>query len=233
MGGRFKSLLLLGVGLFLSLAVSIFAYNWLKGEAQKKKVVEVVKIVSPPAEVMKQKPPPSVGGIATTIELGKLAMAIKVNELSGVAGFIGPGDRVDVLVTIVKFPDPNTQPERISKVVLENISVLATDKETVPRKDKKKSHVVNVIILEVTPEEGEKLALAARIGDIQLALRNPLDSRHKVATRGAKLKTLIATRTGPKGISKPLIKKKVVELIVGEKISKYEFRYRVKESDRK
>lgn len=232
MGGRLKSLLLLGVGLFLSLAVSIFAYNWLKGEAQKKKVVEVVKIVSPPAEVVKP-PPPSAGGIATTIELGKLAMAIKVNELSGVAGFIGPGDQVDVLVTIVKFPDPNTQPERISKIVLENISVLATDKETVSRKEKKKPHVVNVIILEVTPEEGEKLALAARIGDIQLALRNPLDSRHKVATRGAKLKTLIATRTGPKGISKPLIKKKVVELIVGEKISKYEFRYRVKESDRK
>src|SRR3972149_8776190 len=116
------------------------------------------------------------GGIAAIISSKKRAIAVKVDKIIGVSGFINPGNRVDVLVTIDRESKESTEKAsaKITKIVLENMLVLAAGQEMEERKDKgeTKTVPVDVITLEVTPEEGEKLALAASEGKIQLALRN-------------------------------------------------------------
>ena len=111
------------------------------------------------------------GGLTITIPEGKRAMSVKVDEVIGVAGFVLPGTRVDVLVTVdqlAKYEEPTT------KVILQNIAVLAAG-QTVQEDEQGEPQTVTVVTLVVTPEEGEKLALAASKGRIQLALRNTLD----------------------------------------------------------
>ena len=90
-----------------------------------------------------------------------------------------PGNRVDVLVTIT--PDRRGSSNPVTKIVLENILVLAAGPE-VEKKGKEPTNV-NVITLEVTPEEAQKLALAATEGKLQLALRNFSDTED-VRTKG-------------------------------------------------
>ena len=137
------------------------------------------------------------GGLTITIPEGKRAMSVKVDEVIGVAGFVLPGTRVDVLVTVdqqAKYEEPST------KVILQNIAVLAAG-QTVQKDEQGEPQTVTVVTLVVTPEEGEKLALAATKGRIQLALRNGLDL-DTVETEGIRSRSLIATRrpvtTGPR-----------------------------------
>ncbi len=100
-------------------------------------------------------------------------MGVKVDKVVGVSGFIHPGNRVDVLVTLSRSDRQN---EPTTKIVLENILVLATGTELEKSGKQEKPAQVDVITLEVTPEEGEKLALAATEGKLQLALRNYSDT---------------------------------------------------------
>lgn len=129
------------------------------------------------------------GGLPAVINPEKRAMAVKVDEVVGVAGFIHPGDRVDVLVTIPERT-PGV-PAPLSKIVLQNMLVLAVGTEMEKKKDEEKPIPVKVVTLEVTPEEGEKLALAANEGKLQLALRNPT-GKEAVTTRGATIPALLA-----------------------------------------
>jgi pilus assembly protein CpaB len=141
------------------------------------------------------------GGVAAIIAPKKRAIAVRVDKTIGVSGFIHPGNRVDVLVTISagKIPDPTT------KIVLENILVLAVGVEIERKgKDEKPSNV-DVITIEVTPEEAEKLALAATEGRLLMALRNFSDTE-EVTTKGVTIPMLLAsyssgkeTRAGSKG----------------------------------
>jgi pilus assembly protein CpaB len=127
------------------------------------------------------------GGVAAVISPHKRAMAVKVDKVIGVAGFIYPGHRVDVLVTMTaqgSFPT--------TKTVLENIQVLAVGSEMAEGGTKERPSQVDVITLEVTPEESEKLALAATEGKIQLALRNSMDTED-VLTKGTTASTLLAS----------------------------------------
>lgn len=126
------------------------------------------------------------GGVAAVIAPKKRAVAVKVDKVIGVAGFIHPGNRVDVLVTLVTGRSGNP----VTKVVLENILVLAAG-PAVEKKGKEPTQV-DVITLEVTPEEAEKLALAATEGKIQLALRNFSDTED-VLTRGMTVPALLAS----------------------------------------
>lgn len=114
-------------------------------------------------------------------------MTIKVDEASGVAGFIAPGNRVDVLVTLDRreFKD-----DPVSQVVLQNLLVLGRGQEMEQGKPGEKPKVVPTVTLEVTPEEAEKLTLVAREGSITLALRGWGD-QPVVTTAGAKASTLI------------------------------------------
>lgn len=110
-------------------------------------------------------------GITVAIPEGMRAMAVKVNDVIGVAGFVLPGTRVDVIVT--GSPDQGKRNDT-SKVILEYVEVLAAG-QNVEQNINGTPQTVQVITLLVTPEDSQKLALASVDGRIQLALRHPLD----------------------------------------------------------
>ena len=127
------------------------------------------------------------GGMAAVVKQDKRAMAVKVDKVVGVSGFIFPGNRIDVLVTIrAQGENKGT----ITKTVLENLLVLATGSEVTKTGKQEAPSTVDVITLEVTPEEGEKLALASSEGKVQLSLRNFSDVA-EVVTKGTTLPILL------------------------------------------
>lgn len=167
------------------------------------------------------------GGVAALVTPKKRAMAVKVDKVVGVSGFIHPGNRVDVLVTISKADRAN-HPE--TKIVLENILVLATGTELEKSGRQEKPSQVDVITLEVTPEEGEKLALAATEGKLQLALRNFADTS-SVETRGITIPSLLSKSAAPeKPARQPATRKSApapsytVETIRGSKVTETNFK---------
>jgi pilus assembly protein CpaB len=175
------------------------------------------------------------GGIAAVIGTRMRAMAVKVDKVIGVAGFVHPGDRVDVIVTLNRT-DRVVAP--ITKTVLENVLVLATGSEVEKTGKNEKSVPVDVITLEVGIDEGEKLALAATEGKLQLALRNLADS-NLVATKGTTIPALLSSLRGadiddgPKrasGVKRPSPSATTgqsaesVELIKGTSVSALKFR---------
>jgi pilus assembly protein CpaB len=169
----------------------------------------------------------TVGGVAAIVKKGKRAIAVKGDKVLGLSGFIRPGNRVDVLVTLTH---PDTKKE-VTKVVLENIPVLATGTE-VQKDGKGKPAPVDVYTLEVDPEEGEKLSLAATKGRLHFALRNATDST-TVLTKGATIPKTLASYYGgtvKKGIGnkkgRPKTRTHTVEAISGDKVTKKKFKVR-------
>ena len=132
------------------------------------------------------------GGVAAVLSPDKRAIAIKADKVIGVSGFIHPGNRVDVLVTIDVERASN---KPVTKTILENILVLASGPEIVRKSKKEESSPVDVITLEVTLEEAEKLALAATEGKILLVLRNFNDTKN-VLTKGMTIPTLLTSYAG-------------------------------------
>jgi pilus assembly protein CpaB len=129
------------------------------------------------------------GGVAAFIRDDRRAMAVKVDKVIGVSGFVHPGSRVDVLVSVSRYGGGS---EPLTKTVLEDIPVLATGTEIENKNDKQeKAENVDVITLEVSPEQAEILALASTEGKIQLALRNYTDTK-SVQTRGMGMSALLA-----------------------------------------
>ncbi|PYQ96845.1 MAG: Flp pilus assembly protein CpaB [Acidobacteria bacterium] len=111
-------------------------------------------------------------GLPPAIPPGLRAVSVRVNEVIGVAGYVLPATRVDVLAT-VSPTGQNT--DMTSKVILTNVQVLAAGTKIERDTDKGKPLAVSVVTLLVAPEEAERLTLASTEGKIQLALRNPLD----------------------------------------------------------
>ncbi len=111
-------------------------------------------------------------GLPPAIPPGLRAVSVRVNEVIGVAGYVLPGTRVDVVATVT----PGGQNAAVtSKVVLTNVQVLAAGTKIERDTDRNKPMPVSVVTLLVDPEEAERLTLASTEGKIQLALRNPLD----------------------------------------------------------
>jgi pilus assembly protein CpaB len=111
------------------------------------------------------------GGKATmsaVVPDGKRAFAVRVNDVSGVAGFLLPGDRVDLILT--RNPENKGNDDRVSDLILQNLVVRGIDQ--IADMDRNKPQVVRTVTLEVTPEEAQKLALAMQVGQLSLALRN-------------------------------------------------------------
>jgi pilus assembly protein CpaB len=133
------------------------------------------------------------GLLSLRVQHGLRAFSVKVNEVVGVGGFIVPDARVDVVVTIA--PPGRNQQEQVSKIILENIRVLASG-QVVEQKDNKPV-TVNTVTLAVTPEEAEKLALASNDGKIQLVLRNYADTDNVVTTGVDKGRLLASYRSAP------------------------------------
>ena len=168
------------------------------------------------------------GGVAAVTDIDKRAMSVKVDDVIGVAGFIKPGDRVDVMVTIE--PEGGKQANMMSKMILENVKVLATGTQMERKGKDEEPKPVQVITVEVDVEEAEKLALASTQGRLRLALRNPLNIEH-VLTKGANVGALLSSYR-PKQTEKPKVKVKSqgegdetvrVELIKGDVRKEFKF----------
>jgi len=124
-------------------------------------------------------PTGSAGGLGAVISNDYRAVSVKVDNVIGVAGFVVPGSRVDVLATIRRVDRKRALP--YSKVILQDVRVLAVDQklEEVKSGD---PELVSVVTLEVSPGQAEHLIYAAHEGRLQLALRAPGDIG-KVASR--------------------------------------------------
>lgn len=141
------------------------------------------------------------GGIATLTGQTKRAIAVHVDEVVAVAGFIQSGDHVDVLATLHTDDDKS---RFVTKIILENVPVLATGgnisdaSKNSPAGNADGPHVMT---LEVSPREAEKLTLAASEGRIHLVLRHPLNAE-KTDTDGATVEGLLGRSRGA-GVSAP------------------------------
>lgn len=127
------------------------------------------------------------GGLSILIPEGKRAMAVRVDDVVGVAGFVVPGTRVDVVVTLDESGTNNSQP--VTQLVLQNIEVMASG-QSIQRDARGEPQTTTVVTLLVDPEQGEMLGLSANNGRIQLALRNSLDP-DTVQTMGARVANLL------------------------------------------
>jgi pilus assembly protein CpaB len=129
-------------------------------------------------------------GLPPVIPQGMRAMSVKVNEVIGVAGFVLPGTRVDVLVTVREDGGEGTR-QPMSRTVVSNTEVLTAgtryDEEEAKGGKPIKSTVVTLAVL---PEDAERIALASAEGQVSLALRNPLDV-DPTATSGIRLAALM------------------------------------------
>ena len=128
-------------------------------------------------------------GLPPVIPAGMRALSVRVNDVVGVAGYVLPGTRVDVVATV----NPTQQhPDVTSKVVLTNVLVLAAGTKIERDAEEGKPLSVSVVTLLVDPIEAERLTLASTEGKIQLALRNPLDTTAP-STPGIKPAALMAS----------------------------------------
>ena len=140
--------------------------------------------------------PEAGAGLPPVIPEGMRALSVRVNDVIGVAGYVLPGTRVDVLVTV----NPTDQRDNItSKVILPNVQVLTAGTRIERDVEKDKPVNVSVVTLLVDPEQAERLTLASTEGKIQLALRNPLD-KTAPETMGVKPAVLLA---GAATVSRP------------------------------
>jgi pilus assembly protein CpaB len=134
-------------------------------------------------------------GLPPVIPEGMRAVSVRVNEVVGVAGYVLPGNRVDVVATA--SPTDNRS-DTTSKVVLSNVQVVTAGTRMEQNADENKAVQVTVVTLLVNPEQAERLALASTEGKIQLALRNPLD-QSAPETPGIKTAGLMGGKPAPAG----------------------------------
>lgn len=177
-------------------------------EDVESRVAAVKLFKGEPVLADKLAPAGSPSGLAAFVSPGMRAVAVRVNEVIGVAGFVAPGNRVDVLTTI----DVNRGGELakvVTKVVLQDIQVLAVDRRADPAAQEAKGNPpdkVSVATLLVTPEQAERLTLAATKGQILLALRNTFD-KTPVETPGVTPPELVLGRAAPPPPKKPQTRK--------------------------
>ena len=120
------------------------------------------------------------GFLAAALTPGMRAITISVSAQSGVAGFVFPGDRVDLLLTEVVPGGGDGPPLKATETIVRNMRVLATDQKTDKTTDDKGKTIVTAfsnVTLEVTPKLSEKIAVAQTIGALSLSLRSIADDR--------------------------------------------------------
>jgi pilus assembly protein CpaB len=130
------------------------------------------------------------GGLPLAVNEGLRALSIRVDDVISVAGFVVPGTRVDILLTM-----GGPGGEQTTKVIMQNVQALAAGQSIEKDKDGKPL-VVGVITVLVTPDQAETLALASSQGRLQMALRNTLDTT-RIVTDGAKSSQLLGARSAP------------------------------------
>ena len=143
--------------------------------------------------------------LAAVVPEGKRAVTVRVNDVIGVAGFLLPGNHVDVIAS------RKSRGNSSSKTLLENVKVLAVDQKA--SSDKNDPVIVRAITLELTPKESEELVGATSDGFVQMALRNPLDDQRQLKA------------PPPPPPPEPIIKEVVKEVEVVKVVEKPVVRY--------
>jgi pilus assembly protein CpaB len=185
--------------------------------------VAIVDIVQNEAVLQaKLAPLDATRGVAALVDPNKRAMSVRVDDEVGVAGFIKPNDRVDVFVTVdseEQGQEGRNETRAVTKLVLANTQVLAIGTELVRSGKDEVAMPVQVITLEVTPNEAEKLAFASTRGKFRLALRSPL-TKDEALTPGATIESLLASyqggESGKRRHGEPVVG---VQLIKGKEIT--------------
>jgi len=136
-------------------------------------------------------------GLAAVIPSGMRAVAVKVDEVVGVSGFVLPGMRVDVLSS----GTPPGAAGTVTRTILQNIAVLSAG-QNIERDMQGKAAAVQVVNLLVAPDQAEALSLAGAQTKIQLVLRNPLDTE-TVKTAGISTNQLLLGTSPPPAPPKP------------------------------
>ncbi len=129
-------------------------------------------------------------GLSAVIPEGYRAMTVKVDDVVGVSGFVMPGSYVDVIAVIVPVNQTSASQGPISKTVLQNIKVLASGAKIDSPENQRVPSDVKAVTLQVTPEQAEKLVLAANEGKLQLVMRNYGDQEDS-QTKGANKASLL------------------------------------------
>jgi pilus assembly protein CpaB len=164
------------------------------------------------------------GGFAATIPAGMRACAVKVDDVVGVAGFVTPGMRVDVLTS--GSPSGVNNQGIMVNTILQNIEVLSAGTD-IQKDDQGKAKPVKVVNLLVTPEQAEILSLASNHLTIQLVLRNPLDTK-LTDVRRTSLASLLSEETPAPAVAKRPVARVIhketprpflIEIIAGSKRS--------------
>jgi pilus assembly protein CpaB len=126
------------------------------------------------------------GGLNIMIDEGMRAISVAVDQVVGVAGFVLPTSRVDVLLTL---PNPQQTNEPTTRIIMQNVRTLAAG-QTIQQDKEGKPLPVPVVTFLVTPEQAETLALASQQGRLQLTLRNTLDTS-ATRTSGTRVSALM------------------------------------------
>ena len=146
--------------------------------------------------------------LSTVIDPTMRASTIRVNDVNGVAGFVLPGDRVDVLLT--RDPGSNSTRatrggELVTDILLQNVKVLAIDQVADVKKDT--PSVAKAVTLEVDPTQAQKLVLAQQVGTLSLALRN-ITNEKAVVSQSVRLRDLRTGAPEPEPKPEAVVEKK-------------------------
>jgi pilus assembly protein CpaB len=167
------------------------------------------------------------GGLAATIRKGMRACAVKVDDVVGVAGFVTPGMRVDVVITGNPSGPSNGSEGTEVRTLLQNIEVLSAGTDIKQESDGKPNKV-QVVNLLVTPEQAETLSLAINQAHIQLVLRNPLDTEtaqmpgtamNRLFGEAKPIPEPAKKRVGPPNAKRPVQDRYSIEVFNGSKKS--------------
>jgi pilus assembly protein CpaB len=152
------------------------------------------------------------GGLSVRVSANMRAMSLDVNDVTGVSGFVLPGDRVDVLVTVDNAAGSNVS---VTQTILQDLEVLAAGAKT---ETKGNHHItVQTVTLLVDPDGAEKLALGVHQGKVHLALRNPVDHA-MVAAKSTNTKTMLGLSSSTKATSRRTTPKPVMQTTTKEPV---------------
>jgi pilus assembly protein CpaB len=148
------------------------------------------------------------GGLSLLIEPSLRASSIQVDKVSGVSGFVLPGDRVDVILTVSRT---SASGDAVAKTILQNVEVLAAGEKT-QEKGKQVITVQSVTLL-VDPDGAQALALASSEGKLHLALRNPTDDEI-LAVEPVSKSGILKEKTTPQPKTKVVYRDRIKEVPV-------------------
>jgi len=147
------------------------------------------------------------GFLAAALGPGMRAITVPVSSTTSVAGFVFPGDRVDIVLTQEVTGEGEGAPLKVSETIIRNIRVLATDQRTSAQNAEGKPEVKNIssVTLEATPKIAEKISVAQTIGQLSLSLRSLADNTAELERAIAAGEVSVPAGTDPKAESRMLL----------------------------